>query len=80
MVQMNRFAGQKLRHRCREQTYGHEVGERGRGVGVCVKKKTVKLIVIEIRIKVNFSDMVLTGDGHRHRKNSCGTLHVLCLT
>ena len=23
MVQMNRFAGQKLRHRCREQTYGH---------------------------------------------------------
>ena len=24
MVQMNRFAGQKLRHRCREQTYGHQ--------------------------------------------------------
>ena len=23
LVQMNRFAGQKLRHRCREQTYGH---------------------------------------------------------
>ena len=23
MVQMNRFAEQKLRHRCREQTYGH---------------------------------------------------------
>ena len=23
MVQMNWFAGQKLRHRCREQTYGH---------------------------------------------------------
>ena len=21
---MNRFAGQKLRHRCREQTYGHK--------------------------------------------------------
>ena len=27
MVQMNRFAGQKLRHRCREQTYGHQVGK-----------------------------------------------------
>ena len=24
MVQMNRFAGQKWRHRCREQTYGHQ--------------------------------------------------------
>ena len=35
MVQMNRFAGQKLRHRCREQTYGHQggkvVGEGGDG-------------------------------------------------
>ena len=24
MVQMNRFAGQKLRQRCRQQTYGHQ--------------------------------------------------------
>ena len=36
MVQMNRFAGQKLRHRCREQTCGHQgwkvVGGRGGGV------------------------------------------------
>ena len=24
MVQMNQFAGQNLRHRCREQTYGHQ--------------------------------------------------------
>ena len=30
MVQMNQFAGQKLRHRCREQTYGHQ---RGKAVG-----------------------------------------------
>ena len=29
MVQMNGFAGQKLRHRCREQTYGHKVGKVG---------------------------------------------------
>ena len=38
MVQMNQFAGQKRRHRCREQTYGHQGGEvavgRG-GVVVC---------------------------------------------
>ena len=27
MVQMNRFAGQKLRHRCREQAYGHQEGK-----------------------------------------------------
>ena len=30
MVQMNQFAGQKVRHRCREQTYGHQ---RGKAVG-----------------------------------------------
>ena len=34
MVQMKRFAGQKLRHRGREQTYGHQGGESsGSGVG-----------------------------------------------
>ena len=27
MVQMNQFAGQKVRHRCREQTYGHQGGK-----------------------------------------------------
>ena len=37
MIQMNRFAGQKLRHRCREQMYGHQrgkvwVGGGGRGM------------------------------------------------
>ena len=31
-VQMNWFAGQKLRHRCREQTYGHQGGKL-QGVG-----------------------------------------------
>ena len=31
MVQMNRFAGQKLRHRCREQTYGHQGKKAGEG-------------------------------------------------
>ena len=33
MVQMNRFAGQKLRHRCREQTYGHQGGKAVGGGG-----------------------------------------------
>ena len=27
MVQMSQFAGQKLRHRCREWTYGHQGGK-----------------------------------------------------
>ena len=33
MVQMNRFAGQKVRHRCREQTYGHQGGKAAAGGG-----------------------------------------------
>ena len=31
MVQMNQSAGQKLRHRCREQTYGHQGGKAAAG-------------------------------------------------
>ena len=34
MVQMNRFAGQKLQHIYREQTYGHQGGNAA-GCGVC---------------------------------------------
>ena len=34
MVQMNQFEGQKLRHRCREQTYGHQGGKAQGGGGV----------------------------------------------
>ena len=33
MVRMNQFAGQKLRHRCREQTYGHQRGKAVGGTG-----------------------------------------------
>ena len=29
MVPMNWFVGQKWRHRCREQTYGHQGGKAG---------------------------------------------------
>ena len=57
MVQMNWFAGQKLRHRCREQTYGHQGGKVAGGVGgggmnweigidmytlMCIKWMTIK--------------------------------------
>ena len=31
MVQMNRFSGQKLRHRCREQMCGHQWGKAAGG-------------------------------------------------
>ena len=31
MVQMNWFAGQKLRHRCREQMYRHQAGKAAGG-------------------------------------------------
>ena len=33
MVQMNQFAGQKLRHGCREQMYGHPGGKVAGGGG-----------------------------------------------
>ena len=33
MVQMNWYAAQKLRHRCREQMYGHQGGEAAGGGG-----------------------------------------------
>ena len=36
MVQMNWFAGQKLRCRCREQTYGHQGEKAAAGGGGCV--------------------------------------------
>ena len=64
MVQMNRFAGQKLRHRCREQTYGHRGGKRQGGGGVmnwaigidmytlmCIKLMTNKNLMYKKKIK-----------------------------
>ena len=33
MIQVNQFAGQKLRHRCREQTYGQQAGKAAGGWG-----------------------------------------------
>ena len=66
---MNQFAGQKLRHRCREQMYGHQGGESGGGVedgGVlnwaigidmytlmCIKRMTNKNLLYK-KINKNF--------------------------
>ena len=36
MIQMNWCAAQKLKQRCREQTYGHQGGKAGWGVGIVV--------------------------------------------
>ena len=67
MVQMNRFAGQKLRHRCREQTYGHQGGKAWRGGGgglmnwaigidkytrMCIKLMTNKNLLYKKKIKL----------------------------
>ena len=51
MVDMNWFAGQKLRHRCREQTYGHQGGKAAGGwggdeLGKKKKKKKSEVILV----------------------------------
>ena len=66
MVQMNRFAGQKLRHRYRKQTYGHQVGKLAAGgaggvmnwaIGIdmytlmCIKWITNKNLLYKKKIK-----------------------------
>ena len=68
MVQMNWFAGQKLRHRCREQTYGHQGGKVA-GVGVmnweigidmytvrCIKWMTNKNLLYKKINKIKFKN------------------------
>ena len=71
MVQRNRFAGEKLRHRCREQTYGHRGGKRlgGGGGGVmnleigidlytlmCIKFMTNKDLLYKKINKIKFKN------------------------
>ena len=71
MVQMNLFAGQKLRHRCREQTYGHQGGKAvgGGGGGVtnwaigidmytlmCIKLMTNKNLLYKKINKIKFKN------------------------
>ena len=67
VLQMNRFTGQKLRHRCREQTYGHQGGKAvgGGGGGVmnwaigidmyilmCIKWMTNKKLPYKKKLKI----------------------------
>ena len=64
---MNQFAGQKQRHGCREQTYGHQGGKAAGGGGggmnweigidmytlMCIKWMTNKNLLYK-KIKLNF--------------------------
>ena len=64
MVQVNQFARQKLRHSCREHTYGHQGGKVGVGGGmnwefgidkytlICIKQITNKNLLYK-KIKQN---------------------------
>ena len=67
MVQMNGFAGQKFRHRCREPTYGHQGGKAAGGGGVrnwvigidlytlmCIKWMTNKNLLYKKVNKIKF--------------------------
>ena len=70
MVQMNQFAGQKLRQRCRGQTYGHQGGESGGGGGcvmnweigidiytlICIKWITNKNLLYKKINKIKFKN------------------------
>ena len=66
---MNWFAGQKLRHRCREQTYGHQGGKVGWWGGVmnwaiginmyilmCIKWMTNKDLLYKEISKIKFKN------------------------
>ena len=69
IVQVNRFAGQKLRPRCREQTYGHQGGKAAGGSGggvmnwvigidmytlMCIKWMTNKNLLYKKISKIKF--------------------------
>ena len=74
MVQMNQFAGQKLRHRCREQMYGHQGGEAVAGGGgvmnweigidiytlICIKWITNKNLLHKKTNKTKFKNSTTT--------------------
>ena len=74
MVQMNRFAGQILRHRCREQTYGQQVGKVAGGwrcwcdeleIGIdiytliCIKWIPNKILLYKIIYNIKLKKIVL---------------------
>ena len=65
MVQMKQFAGQKLRHRCREQTYGHQGGKVMGGVGGMNWKIGIDMYTLLIlRIKQMTNENLLYSTGN----------------
>ena len=70
IVQMNQFARQKQRHRCREQMYGHQGGKAGVGMNweigidiytlICIKLIANKnLLYKKIKLKKNTQYLTL---------------------
>ena len=84
MVQMNQFAGQKLRHRCREQTYGHQGGKATGGLGgvvvmywaigidmytlMCIKLMTNKNLLYKNKKKKRFPPENQQGDHSAYKR------------
>ena len=78
---MNRFAGQKLRHRCREQTYGHQGGKAAGGGGggvmnweigidkytlMCIKLMTNKDLLYKKINKIKFKNFLQSMNFVKH--------------
>ena len=53
MVQMILFAKQKFRHRCREQTYGHQGGGRRGGMNWEIGINIYTLLILHIKYITN---------------------------
>ena len=90
MVQMNQFAGQKLRHRCREQTYGHQGGKAAVGGGggvmnwaigfdtytlMCIKLMTNKNLLYK-KINKKKESKVGNDDDSRSKRNGLKELSI----
>ena len=80
---MNQFAGQKLRHRCREQMYGHQGGKAVGGGGVvnwaiginmytlmCIKMMTNKNLLYKKINKIKFKKKKQQGKNDNIQRNS----------
>ena len=72
MVQMNWFAGQKLRHRCREQMYGHQGGKPQGGGGGGVMNWAIGIDVYTLMCIERHSTKYLTStlqncQGHKRK-------------
>ena len=82
MLQMNRFAGQKLRHRCREQTYGHQGGKAvGGGGGSVMNWETAIDMYTLICIKrITNKNLLYKKKNSKKKELQLQLLHVLLLS